>query len=62
MNFSIPADVIANIRAEIKKDVAREVETVILRQNVAVALSRLKDLDTDRTTAYQQAQTTLGLS
>lgn len=41
--LQIPGEVIDKIKA----DVSRAVETAILRRNVAVSLSRLKDIDSD---------------
>ncbi len=55
-----PFDVFKDKLEEIKHDVAVRVETLLLRQNVAVALSRLKDLDPDRKPQYEQMQALLG--
>ncbi len=46
---------------EIKHTVAVAVETAILRRDIAVAISRLKDIDANRASDYAQAQTILGL-
>ncbi len=51
-----PIDAFQQKVEEIKRDVAIRVETLLLRQNVAVALSRLKDIDPDHAAQYSAAQ------
>ncbi len=51
-----PLDAFQGKLEEIKRDVAIRVETLLLRQNMAVALSRLKDIDPDRSAQYSVAQ------